>query len=689
MKKNFKNIPYNNRELSWLDFNKRVLEECLRKDNSAIEKLNFISIVSSNLDEFFMVRVGAILEQINCGYKESDFSGLNPCQQMTKIIFKAHDFVDKQYKCLNQVVLPEVKKSGFVFVDTKKMSRKQLKFSQEYFDNVIFPILTPLAVDKSRPFPLLMNKSLNIVVRLLKKSDPDFKVIQVPSILPRFLFIPSKKNKSYAMLENIIIHNLYKIFDSKIIKAAFPFRITRNADFDINEEAEDLLSEVRKSIKKRRKGIPVRLEIAADTDSKTKKFLRDTIEIEKQNIYKIEGPIDLTFLSKFINLEDIKPLRTSSICVVSPPADFYNCTNIFSTIKEKDRMLHNPYESFDPVIDLVNKAAYDKNVLAIKQTLYRVSENSPIVSALIKAAESGKQVTVLVEVKARFDEENNIIWAKKLENAGCHVIYGVPGLKTHCKILLIARREKGRIRRYLHFGTGNYNETTAKHYTDIGIFTCKEDFGKDGSHLFNALTGGSKPNKYEKIIVSPIYMRKFFKKMIRKEIENKKKGLPSGIIFKINSLSDQKIIKLLYKASQMGVEIKLIIRGICCLIPQIKGISDKIKVFSIVGHLLEHSRIYKFQCAGKPRIFIGSADLMPRNLDRRIEVLIPVEDEDLKLRIIKTIEIMLKDNVNLRHQLSDTSYLRVIRKKNKVFNSQIEFSKFCKEELIKKIEENF
>ncbi|MDR0404839.1 MAG: polyphosphate kinase 1 [Oscillospiraceae bacterium] len=689
MKKKDSNLLYNNREISWLDFNFRVLNECFRKDNFLADKLKFLAISASNLDEFFMVRVAGIMEQINSGYTGKDFSELTPKQQMIEIDFKAHKFVQSQYECFSELVLPMLRKYGFRFVKFDEVSRKQANFIKSYFDKILFPVLTPIAIDKIRPFPLLTNKSLNIIIRLTKGRGQNFKIVQVPSILPRFLKLPSgKKKNTYMLLEDILISNLPKFFNAKEIRSAFSFRITRNADLDIDEEAEDLLIEIKKSIKKRDRGTPVRLEITTKMDLKTKKFLCSSLNVKKYEVYSVNGPIDLTFLSKFAELEEMKSYKSTSALPIDPPADFYNCESFFKTIREQDRMIHHPYESFDPVINLINEAASDKNVLAIKQTLYRVSDDSPVVGALMKAAENGKQVTVLVELKARFDEENNILWAKKLEHAGCHVIYGVPGLKTHCKILLIARKEKDRIRRYLHLATGNYNEITAQVYTDIGIFTCKEIFGIEGSLLFNELTGGSNHPKYSKIITSPADMREFFKKSIKNEIKNKKRGLSSGITFKVNSLSDPEIIKLLRKASNAGVKIFLIVRGICCLIPGINRVSKNIVVLSIIGQLLEHSRIFKFECAGKPKIFIGSADLMQRNLDRRIEVMFPIEDENLKKRTIKILDIMMKDNVNARYQISSSAYVKFKKKGKKIVNSQLEFSKIARKDLLKKIQKS-
>lgn len=673
---NQKKIPYNNRELSWLDFNYRVLDEAFRKENPIFERIKFLAISASNLDEFFMVRVAGLMEQINSDYNKKDPSGLTPGQQILKINEKTRNFLSKQYQCFKKSIKPALTKKNIYFLEIKDLNSAQKRLIDIYFEKIIFPVLTPLAVDQSRPFPLLTNKSLNLAIRLSKDGETNFALVQVPSILPRFLELPSDDNKKYFILiENIIMEKLPMLFELHKIKACCQFRITRNSDLEIDEEAADLLVEVQRSIKKRKRGDPVRLELLKGCDKKTRDFLVKMLSINEEDIYELSGPIDLTFLMKFSQIRGFDKLRANPIIPVDPPADFWGTTSVFEAIKQRDRLVHHPYESFNTVINFINQAAKDENVLAIKQTLYRVSGNSPIIDALIRAAENGKQVTVLVELKARFDEENNVIWAKKLEQAGCHVIYGVYGLKTHCKIVLVVRKEYDGIKRYVHMSTGNYNDSTAKVYTDIGFFTCREEFGSDASLLFNTLTGYSRPPEYNKLILAPLKMRNFFEKMIEDEIQNAKQGLPAQITIKINSLVDEEIIKLFYKASTCGVKIDLIVRGICCLIPGIKGISENITVRSIVGQFLEHSRIYKFCCAGKSKIYIGSADLMPRNLDKRVELIFPIEDEHLKMRIDDILKIMLNDVTNARLQNSDTEYLKVdMRGKDKV-NSQQYFIK--------------
>lgn len=686
---NQKRIPYNNRELSWLDFNYRVLDEAFRKDNPILERVKFLAISASNLDEFFMVRVAGIMEQISSNYKKKDPSGLTPKQQLAKINEKTRDFLNKQYQCFKKSIKPALNQKNIAFLEIKDLDSEQKRFVDNYFNKIIFPVLTPLAVDQSRPFPLLANKSLNLAVRLSKDGETNFALVQVPSILPRFLELPSEDDKKYFILiENIIIEKLSQLFELHRIKACCQFRITRNSDLDIDEEAADLLVEVQRSIKKRKRGEPVRLELLKSCDKKTRDFLVKMLSIDEEDIYELSGPLDLTFLMKFSQIKGFDKFRFDPIVPVDPPADFWGVKSVFDAIKQRDRLVHHPYESFNAVVNFINQAAADENVLAIKQTLYRVSGKSPIIDALIRAAENGKQVTVLVELKARFDEENNVIWAKKLEQAGCHVIYGVYGLKTHCKILLVVRQEDEGIKRYIHMATGNYNDSTAKVYTDIGFFTCRENFGADASSLFNTLTGYSRPPEYSKLIVAPIKMRSFFEKMIENEIQNAEKGLPSGITIKINALVDEEMIKLLYKASNAGVKIDLIVRGICCLIPGINGVSENITVRSIVGQFLEHSRIYKFCCSGNPQIFIGSADLMPRNLDKRVELIFPIDDDKLKLRIDSILNIMLNDTTNARVQNSDAEYLKIdMRGKEKV-NSQKYFVKEAKQRALD-LEQNF
>ena len=681
-----KKMPYYNRELSWMDFNARVLEEATKRENPLMERLRFLAITGSNLDEFFMVRVAGVKAQVNSGYTTPDVSGLTPEKLLAQLTEKIHVFMEKQYSCLSRSIVPALEKQGIRFLSCEEMDEQQLTYISQYFKEVLFPVLTPLAVDNSRPFPLLANKSLNLAVYLKSKEkekkgdDKCFAIVQVPGILPRFLELPCEGGRAFTLLEDIIMHKLDELFELHDIKAACPFRVTRDSDMSIDEESEDFMSEMKKSIKRRKRGRPVRLELPAKCDKNLKSFLIDMLKIKKNEIYELAGPLDLTFLSKFAGIKGCENLCFKPISPVAP-ADFWGYDDIFAAIRDKDRMVHHPYESFDCVVKFIEQAAEDEDVLAIKQTLYRVSGNSPIIAALIKAAENGKQVTVLVELKARFDEENNINWAQKLEKAGCHVIYGLYGLKTHCKIALVVRREEDGICRYLHLGTGNYNDSTAKIYTDVGLFTCNPQYGADASSLFNVITGYSRPPEYQHFAVAPHGLRSFFKQRIQLETENAKKGLPCGITAKVNSLVDPEIIGLLYEASCAGVPVRLVVRGICCLIPGLPEVSENIEVISIVGQLLEHSRVFRFENAGNPKIYMGSADWMPRNLDRRVELVFPIEDEDLKQRAFSIMEMLLNDNTNARKMLPDKSYQHVTHRGKPALSAQQAFYKDAQERL--------
>ena len=683
------------RELSWLDFNARVLEEAYEKENPLMERMRFLAITASNLDEFMMVRVAGVMDVAESGRKKLYSSGLTPQELLPMLDKKIRDFVDRQYSCLSRSILPQLEKAGIRFVRVSDLTPEQLVHIDAYFDKVLFPVLTPMAVDRSRPFPRLANKSLNIVVHLREKQENEpkpkkkgkksddreaFAVVQVPSILPRFLELPEvkledgSKQRSFVLLEDIIIRHMASLFELHEIVSCSLFRLTRDSDLSIDEESDDFLAEIKASIKKRKSGRPVRLEVHTSCDPDSLAFLEEMLPIEEAKVIKVPGPLDLTLFSKFASIPGSAAMSYEPIVPVPVPADFVGYEDIFSAIRAHDCMVHHPYESFDVVVNFVRAAAEDPDVLAIKQTLYRVSGNSPIVAALEKAAENGKQVTVLVELKARFDEENNIHWAQKLEKAGCHVVYGLSGLKTHCKILLVVRREEDGIRRYVHMGTGNYNDSTARIYTDIGVMTCKEPYGSDASSLFNVLTGYSRPPRYNRFVTAPIDMRPFFQEMIEGEITAASQGLPSGITAKVNSLVDPDIIELLYKASQAGVPIKLIVRGICCLIPGVPGLSENITVHSIVGQLLEHSRIFKFECGGKPRIWMGSADWMQRNLDHRVELVFPIEAE-LQDRAEEILEVMWNDNVNTRVMQPDASYQLVDRRgSRRMLNSHRAFS---------------
>ena len=675
--------PFFNRELSWLEFNTRVLEEAQDLKNPLFERLKFLAITASNLDEFFMVRVASLNDQIIAGYSKKDSAGLLPKEQLDKITLRVHELVSEKYNTYLRSLIPALKKEDIYFKRPKNLTDEQRNFVEKYFFNQIYPVLTPMVVDKSRPFPLILNKSLNIAILLRGNEDvePVFATVQVPSVLDRFILLPCENDKKeFILLEDIIKIHMDMLFIGHEILDMACYRITRNADLSIDEDgAEDLLEEIEQSIKKRKWGNAVRLEYEKNTSQEIIDYILEESEAFEGGMYRISGPLDLTFLMKFYNLKGYQDLKFEN--QIPLPSITVQNNNIFEAISERDIMLHHPFESFDTVVDFVRQAAEDDNVLAIKQTLYRVSGNSPIISALAKAAENGKQVTVLVELKARFDEENNIIWAKQLEKAGCHVIYGLVGLKTHCKLLLVVRREEDKIKRYVHMGTGNYNDVTAKFYTDTAIMTCNPYIGADASAVFNMLSGFSQIQRLEKLDIAPVGLRKKIENLIKNEIRNAKEGFGGQIIFKMNSLVDESIIRLLYEASEAGVDIKLIIRGICCLVPEYPQVSENIEVRSIVGKLLEHSRIFYFYNAGQEKIFMSSADLMPRNLDRRVELLFPVEDECNKARVKNIINLYLSDTDKTRILHSTGAYSRVDKRGKEPLNVQDYFYDYIKNKI--------
>lgn len=673
---------YTNRELSWLDFNDRVLDEAYDKTNKILARLKFLSITASNLDEFYMVRVSGLKQQVLAGYNKKDPSNLTPKKQLEYISKRVKEIYKKQYRLLMNYIIPELENEGIFLKKYSDLSKHDRNIVNSYFDEFCFPALTPLAVDSSRPFPLLLNNSLNIVVSF-KDTKDSAAIVRVPPVLPRFFEFKTTNTHCFIYLEEIIIGNIKKLFSGYEVKNAFTFRVTRDADLDIDEdETEDLLIEIEKNIKKRKWGIPVRLELSKGYDKRTKNFLIEKLELKEEDVYVLNGPLDLTYFIDFIkhddyyHLIDILPRPQEAI-------DFFGCEDIFETIKTRDRLIHLPYESFDKVLEFIDTAVNDPNVLAIKQTLYRVSENSPIIDKLITAVENGKEVTVVVELKARFDEENNIEWAKKLERAGCHVVYGLPNLKIHSKAILIVRKEEEGIRRYVHLSTGNYNDLTAKLYTDINLFTCRETIAKDVSAMFNIITGYTKYNKWNKLFIAPFTLRKGFEYLINREIENVKERKNGHIIAKFNSLVDQKIIEKLYEASNAGVKIDLIVRGICCLKPGIPDVSENIKVISIIGSFLEHSRIYYFFNDGNKDIYLSSADWMERNLNRRIETLFPVEEPLAKERIFRILDVNLRDTVKARSLTTSGIYKRVDKRGKELINSQERFSEDVKNAIFK------
>lgn len=670
---------YTNRESSWVGFNDRVLSEARDKSLPLFERLKFLSITASNLDEFFMIRVASLKDMVHAGYTKKDIAGLTATEQIDMILKEVHELVNLQYSTYNRSLLPALKQQGLeVVVCHEDLSKEQGAFVDQYFEENVYPVLTPMAMDSSRPFPLIRNKSLNIGALISKKGETEFATVQVPSVLPRIIRLPEGKKgeKRVILLEEVIERNIQKLFLNYNVICAHPYRIMRNADLTIDEdEAADLLKEIQRQLKKRQWGEVIRLEIEDKMDKHLLKVLKKEFGIKEEEIFSINGPLDLTFLMKMYGLDGFDHLKYESYHP-QPVPDMMGDEDIFTQIRNGDILLHHPFMTFNPVVDFVKQAAKDPDVLAIKQTLYRVSGNSPIIAALAQAAENGKQVSVLVELKARFDEENNIVWAKMLEKAGCHVIYGLVGLKTHSKITLVVRREEDGIRRYVHLGTGNYNDATAKLYTDCGLLTCSEPIGEDATAVFNMLSGYSEPKSWNKLAVAPIWLRNRFLKLIRREARNALEGKPAHIIAKMNSLCDKDIIAALYEASAAGVKVDLIIRGICCLKVGIPGVSENITVRSIVGNFLEHSRIFYFYHNGSKEVYMGSADWMPRNLDKRVEILFPVESEHLKMEVIHILQIQLEDNVKAHILQPDGSYEKVDRRGKIKMNSQ---EYFCEE----------
>lgn len=704
-KKNEFHLPeyYENRELSWLKFDARVLNEAKDKSIPLLERLKFVSITSSNLDEFFMVRVASLKDMVHADYRKRDIAGMTASEQLDRINTATRKLVESQYNTYNRSLVPLMAANGIHIIEKyEELTAEQAAYVDRYFEEDVYPVLTPMAVDASRPFPLIRNKTLNIAALLSSKKDEkhkdavEFATVQVPGVLPRLVPIPADtsensgevEGRTFILLEQIIEKNIDKLFLNYHVLCAHPYRVMRNADLPIDEdEAADLLKEIQKQLKKRQWGEVIRLEVEASVDKKLLRFLKDELKVAEEDIFQISGPIDLTFLMKMYGISGCdslryEPYKPQRVPEIEPGED------IFEAIRGGDILLHHPYETFDPVVDFIRQAALDPDVLAIKQTLYRVSGNSPIIASLAQAAENGKQVSVLVELKARFDEENNIVWAKKLEQAGCHVIYGLVGLKTHSKIALVVRREEDGIRRYVHLGTGNYNDSTAKLYTDCGIFTCNEAIGEDATAVFNMLSGYSEPLSWNELVLAPIWLRTRFMHLIARETKHAREGKPARIVAKMNSLCDEGIIAALYEASAAGVKIELIVRGICCLKVGIPGISENIHVRSIVGNFLEHSRIFYFYNDGFEDVYMGSADWMPRNLDRRVEILFPVEDEQLKKQVMHILEVELADNVKAHILNADGQYVKVDKRGKVLVNSQEQFCEEAKNSFVEEKEEH-
>ena len=766
---------YHNRELSWLQFDRRCLSEARNKDNPLFERLKFLSITASNLDEFFMVRIASLQDMVNAGYKKRDIAGMTAKEQLDAIIEDTHNFMQRQYWTYNHQLLPGLRENGLDVVESyDKLTPEEKNFVDEYFVNEVFPVLTPMAVDNSRPFPLVSNKSLNICALLTrqegtgqgisgylqkpkkpakesketkalktarhagelravleevkeakaakeaakaaKEKDSNavkaakegkegkggknkeakagrenkekdlfqYATVQVPAVLPRILELPESENRRVIFLEEIIRRHLDSLFLNYDVVCAYPYRVTRNADLTIDEDdASDLLKEIEKQLKKRQRGYAIRLEVEHGMDPRLLDFLKREFSVSQEKIFEIEGPLDLTFLMKLYGLDGFEWLREDRYARPQEIPRLPAGCNIFEQIRGGDIFMHHPYQTFQPVVNFVAQAAEDPQVLAIKQTLYRVSGNSPIIAALAKAAENGKQVTVLVELKARFDEENNIVWARMLEHAGCHVIYGLAGLKTHSKITLVVRREDDGIRRYVHLATGNYNDTTAKIYTDIGLMTCRDDIGEDATSAFNMLSGYSEPRYWNRLALAPLWLKDRFLYLIDRERDHVLRGEKGLIRAKMNSLCDPDIMAALYEASAAGVRIELIVRGICCLKVGIPGVSENIRVRSIVGNFLEHSRIFYFENAGRPEVYAASADWMPRNLDRRVEILFPIEDKEIAKKVIHILDVEMADTVKAHILKPDGSYERVDRRGKDLIDSQ---RVFC-DEAVKEAQE--
>ncbi|OKH18817.1 RNA degradosome polyphosphate kinase [Hydrococcus rivularis NIES-593] len=676
---------YINREISWLEFNRRVLHEALDPRTPLLERLKFSAIFSSNLDEFFMVRVAGLKQQVEAGVTKLTPDGLTPSEQLEAISDRLRPLVRQQDQHFEYELREQLNAEGIHIINYVDLNQEQRTYLQQYFEEHIFPVLTPLAIDPSHPFPYISNLSLNLAV-IVRDPDTDeelFARVKVPNVLPRFISLP-KELRQYSAnkqsiwsgipLEQAIAHNLEALFPGTIVQECHPFRVTRNADLSVEEdEADDLMLAIEQELRKRRVGkSAVRLEIQTSMPENLRNRLMHDLRLEEIDVYDVEGLLGLKDLMFFLSMPcpELKdPLwfpvvpawlsRTQDISSRDRNDDTQEGEDIFTLIRNSDRLLHHPYQSFSATVEeFITQAAYDPKVLAIKMTLYRTSGDSPIVNALIAAAENGKQVAVLVELKARFDEENNITWARKLEQAGVHVVYGLVGLKTHTKIVLVVRQESNKIRRYVHIGTGNYNSKTAKLYTDLGLLSCREELGADLTDLFNFLTGYSRQKSYRKLLVAPVNMRDRMVAMIRREAEHCRKGNSGRIVAKMNALVDAQIIETLYEASQAGVQIDLIIRGICCLRPGIEGVSENIRVISIIGRFLEHSRIFYFQNGGEEEVYIGSADWMTRNLSRRVEAVTPIDDPEIAKELEEILGIMLSDNRQAWELQPDGSYIQ-------------------------------
>lgn len=670
---------YFNRELSWLEFNKRVIQEADISENPLLEQINFLAIGSSNLDEFFMIRVAGLQDQLQFdpGSRDSK-TQLNAEEQLEEIARKNRQNITLQYDLLDKRQ-EDLKKYEVHFTNLSELTDSELAEVTEYYDTLIFPALTPLGIDAYHPFPRLNNKVMHLFVSLTKDEEKHTAVIPISNFLERFYLLETEETVKVVLLEEIIQANIHRLFNGYDVLDSFTFRITRNADFDVQEEgAEDLLSVIEDYLKRRKNGVAVRLEVE-ETQPQNVTLLRDALGLLERDVYQISGPLDLTLLAKLADkLEERFPdLRYPSFTPIIP--NELLSEPIYALADRQDIFLHHPYDSFRPVLDFIEEACRDENTLAIKQTLYRVSKDSPIVKALKTAAESGIQVTVLVELKARFDEENNVHWAKELEDSGAHVLYGVTELKTHSKITLVVKKEGTQLKRYVHLGTGNYNDKTARGYEDMGIITTQSEIGEDATEFFNYLSGFSKVPKYRQLYVSPYEIRLSFFEHIEKEMAFHQAFGNGHIIAKMNSLTDKKIIKKLYEASMMGVKIDLIIRGICCLKPGIIGISENIRVMSIIGRYLEHSRVYYFHQNGAKKLFLSSADMMTRNMINRVEIEFPILDEKIKNEILTILDVYLNDNQKAQELHKDGHYVPIINSEEPL-HAQKKFVQWAREE---------
>jgi polyphosphate kinase len=658
---------FTNRELSWLEFNARVLEEARDAFLPVLERLKFVGIVASNLDEFFMVRVAGLKQQAASGVADTPADGLLPGEQLAAIAARAHALVDEQYRTWRDELVPELARADMFVLSPKEFAPEQASAARAFFTEHVFPALTPLAVDPGHPFPHLRNKSLNVAVLLRKEGrrrrrdgQDLLAVVQVPAVLPRAVRLPAASGQAFALLDEIIAAHAGDLFPGFTVRQSAVFRVTRNWDLLIDEEeSEDLLSAVQEELRRRERGAAVRLELAAGAPDDLAAMLVRALALEPRDVYRVLGPLQLQDLPALGDGDPRPELRVEPLAPAIPAA-FQREGPIFAAIARGDLLVHHPYESIEPVVRFVEEAADDPAVLALKQTLYRTSGDSPFVRALSRAAENGKQVTVLVEIKARFDEANNIAWARRLEEAGVHVVYGLVGLKTHCKVTLVVRREGGGIRRYVHLGTGNYNPQTARVYTDLSLFTAKPALADDVSSLFNMLTGYAEPPRWQRLAVAPFGLQEKVVQLAERETERARRGEPARIVAKMNSLVDPVVIRALYAASAAGVQIDLLVRGICCLRPGVPGVSERIRVLSVVDRFLEHERVFAFGAGDRTECWLSSADWMPRNFHRRVEVMFPVEDPALRARLLdEVLGLSLRDNVKAREMRVDGTYRRI------------------------------